>query len=104
LKGRLTLDDKRAGVALRLDAIVAFGAVRAPCGPVAGEGAVEFTARPRNGDVTVRVCIADGGKPARGGTDLFYLECTAGCNYMTSDRTGDAVVDGGDVRVVLPGS
>ncbi len=71
------------------------------CGPVpAGADAVELT-----GDGTLnsqaasfRVCAADRGEPGAG-SDLFYLECTAGCSYDTTGAGSTGILAGGNVQV-----
>ncbi len=108
LQGHLTLNDKTAGVKVRIDEITSLDGVDGECGSVAaGPMSAQFTGIGRfNGsDATFRVCVADLGEPGNSpqGTDLFYLECTSGCSYDTGDRTDDDVIDGGNIQVRTSG-
>ncbi len=103
--GHLALNDKSAGVKVRLDTVTALGAVQEPCGDVAaGPDSREFTGTGSYNGVAAsfRVCVADLGEPGNsgsGGADMFYLECTLGCGYATGDRTPDDVIDGGNIQL-----
>ncbi len=103
--GHLSLNDKSAGVKVKLDTVDSLGDVEPGCGELAsGPDAAQFTGTGTyNGEAaSFRVCVADLGEPGNsgsGGADLFYLECTSGCSYTTGERTADDVIDGGNIQV-----
>jgi VCBS repeat-containing protein len=99
--GDLQLNDKSGNVKIHFDEITAIGQVNGNCGSVpTGSNAVEFLGSGSYNDesATFRVCVQDNDEPGKG-SDLFYLECITGCDYNTSSRTLDDVIDGGNIQV-----
>ncbi len=99
--GNLQLNDKGADVKIHLTDVTALGAVNGSCGAIsAGPNALEFRGSGTYNGVAAsfRVCVEDNGEPGKD-SDRFVLMCTAGCTYSTSDRTSDAVIDGGNLQV-----
>ncbi len=102
--GELQLNDKGTGARIHLTDVTALSAVNGDCGGIgAGSNALEFSGMGTfNGSTaTFRVCVEDNGEPGKD-SDRFVLSCTAGCSYSTSDRTADALIDGGNLQVHQP--
>ncbi len=107
LEGELELNDKAGGVKIAITELTSLGGVQGACGSVpAGPNSLEFTGEGTfngAGGASFRVCVQDNGEPGHSRAsetpDLFYLECTAGCAYNTSDRTPDDALDGGNIEV-----
>lgn len=102
--GQLSLSDKTAGVKIRIDNIDLVGDVGDGCGEIDSShpSSVQFTGTGTfNGDpADFRVCVADDGDGGPQNADLFFLECTFGCDYDTGARTDDDQIDGGNIQVL----
>lgn len=106
IEGSLDLNDKSAGVKIKIDQVDSLGDVGASCGSVpADDNSVEFQATGEfNGQsASFRVCVQDNDDPGHSrvspNPDLFYLACTAGCDYTTGGRVADDAIDGGNIKV-----
>ncbi len=103
--GELQMNDHGGKVRIKIAAMTSIGAIDGACGPInAGDNALAF-----QGDGTInsqpasfRACVADNGEPGKG-SDLFYLECTNGCDYNTAAAGSDGVLGGGNLQVRGPG-
>ena len=100
-EGHAKLNDKTAGAKIHVTTITAITEVGDGCGDIAdASNAVEIQGDGSyNGaNASFRLCVEDNGEPGRD-ADRFYLECAAGCDYRSSDRTVDDVIDGGNIQV-----
>ncbi|HUF39509.1 MAG TPA: S8 family serine peptidase [Anaerolineales bacterium] len=103
--GSLQLKDRDRSVRIDLTTVTSIHDGGAACADVvSGAAVIEFTGDGTfNGaPASFRVCAADNGTPGIG-NDAFFLECTAGCVYRTGDHAADSLIDGGNIRVILPG-
>ncbi len=103
-EGELTLNDKSAGVKIRIDEITAIGGLTGSCGAIEpGPDAVEFhgSGTYNDGAASFRVCAEDNGEGNNAsGADRFVLECLEGCGaYTTSNRSPGDELDGGNIQV-----
>lgn len=103
VSGHLSLNDKTDGVKIRIDTINSVRDVGDGCGEVkAGDpSSIQFSGTGTfNEDAAAfRVCVTDDGDGGPENADLFYLECTFGCEYNTGARTDDDEIDGGNIQV-----
>ena len=100
-EGNLQLNDRFANVKISIDTWSGLAEGSAACaGLSGGESVGELIGEGTfNGQAAgFRVCAADNGEPGQG-SDAFYLECTTGCTYATSDSAADAVIDGGNIQI-----
>lgn len=102
-EGSLQLNDKGAGVKIRLEEVNLVRSVEGECGSiVASEQALEFRGSGtfnKEQAASFRVCVEDNGAGSNGTPDRLHLECIAGCAYTTGDRTPDDALDGGNIQV-----
>ena len=101
--GDLGLNDKGGGAKVEITAWSSIGAVSGPCGGIAdGPSALQLTGSGTfNGaPATFRACAEDNGHGGKNGSpDRFYLECTGGCTYSTSERVSQDHLGGGNIDV-----
>ena len=99
--GHLQLNDKNADVKIDIDVITAITSVNGNCGSVptaANSLEIQGSGTHNDANATFRFCVQDNSEPGKN-SDLFYLECIAGCNYNSGSRTDDDIIDAGNIQV-----